>query len=86
MPKSNIFQEHIWPFIGDLVDLGSSVLRWRSIWPGDFNASGTATVTRTPTATTDIANKAYVDAQALGISPITIREVDGAPTEDATIL
>lgn len=78
MPNLNFLQEHLGPIVANLIDLGSSVLRWRKIWTIGLDISGTGTITRTPTATTDIANKAYVDA-----SPgagATVEEADGTPS------
>ena len=63
-----------------MIDLGGSLLRWRKIWTGDLDISGTGTASRTPTAGTDIANKTYVDNQTLGTINITVEEVDGAPS------
>src|SRR3989304_1323509 len=80
LPNLNWFQEHLFPLVGNMIDLGGSLLRWRKIWTGDLDISGTGTASRTPTAGTDIANKTYVDNQTLGTINITVEEVDGAPS------
>lgn len=76
---TSFLRESLVPFLSNIVDLGASFLRWRKIWTSDFDANGVVTVSRTPTATTDAANKAYVDA-ALAPTIATIEEVDGAPS------
>ena len=73
--------EHLWPYISSVIDLGSSLLRWRKIWTQDFDASGTVKVP-TPVNTTDAATKAYVDAA--GLVAMTVEEVDGSPSITST--
>lgn len=77
MNTTNFIQEHLIPIFRNIVDLGTSVERWRKIWTTDFDASGTVTVP-TPVNNTDAATKAYVDT-----SPgagLTVEEADGTPS------
>ena len=76
MGDNKPLQDHLWPLYPRLVDLGSSLLRWRSIWTRDFDGTGTITVP-TPVNNTDAATKLYVDDR---IGLFTIREVDLAPS------
>lgn len=76
MPNINFLQEHLGPIITHLIDLGGPLLRWRKIWTNDIDISGTGTVTKTPSATTDIVNKAYADALP---AVVTVEEADGSP-------
>lgn len=80
----NVFQEHLLPAVRTLVDLGKSTLRWRKIWTADLDIGGTGSISRVPTAGSDIVNKTYADT--LSGSP-TVEEVDGSPsyTGSATI-
>jgi len=73
------FLDTLEPYWGNIVDLGSSIFRWRRVWTTNLDANGTVTISRTPTVGTDAANKAYVDA-ALAPTIATIQEVDGAPS------
>ena len=78
-------KDHLVPAYNNFVELGRSLLRWARLWAVDADFSGVVTVSRTPTATTDAANKAYVDAA--GLIGLTIEEVDGAPSvANATVL
>jgi len=75
---THFLQEHLYPLVTGLVDLGNSVFRWRTIWTKNIDISGTGTITTTPAAGTDIANKTYVDTAASG-KP-TVDEADGNPS------
>lgn len=80
---TNTLRETLVPIVQRLIDLGSSLLRWRTIWTVNFDGTGTITVP-TPVNATDAVNKAYADSLS-GAGVIT-QEVDGAPSFNATTI
>ena len=72
----NYLIESLWPLITNAVDLGANLARWRKLWSVDADFSGVVTISRTPTAATDAANKAYVDTTG----GLDVEEVDGSPS------
>lgn len=76
-PSGGYLQEHLYPIVRNLVDLGSSILRWRKIWSQDADFSNIVTITRAPVDGTDATNKTYVDGV---VANPTVEEVDGAPS------
>lgn len=76
-------QEHLRPLIAGVVDLGGKLVPWRKIYTEDLEATGTVTVP-TPSASTQAANKAYVDSVVAG--QLTVEEIDGVPSFAASIV
>ncbi len=79
MPNLNYLQEHLGPIVGNLIDLGGSLLRWRKIWTWDIDINGTGQISTSPASGNDITNKTYVDAQ-FSLANATVEEVDGSPS------
>jgi len=78
------FLDNLEPYWSNIVDLGSSIFRWRRVWTANLDVLTTATVP-TPVNTTDATTKAYVDALFVAVAP-TLREVDLAPALTGTTI